>query len=154
MVSVLPHVRADQVVCSKVYLTYYCSYGFLLSARNRLITVLLFDHGKEAALYLRTQSIQDYLVWHCRVRVWGYAVGALRSDMAFRPLSRKWTPEDDERLEKLIAQGVSIVRASAALKRKQAVVRARAAKFGYTFPTVKDARKKWSGSANSTWRLY
>jgi hypothetical protein len=78
---------------------------------------------------LRTQSIQNYLVGYRSVGGWGDGLWALM-DAA---LIRKWTPEDDERLERLVAQGVSIVRAAAALKRKQAVVRARAAKFGTHF---------------------
>jgi transposase-like protein len=74
--------------------------------------------------------------------------------MALRPLCRRWTPEDNERLKALVAQGASLVRAAAALKRKQATVRERAKKLGCPFPTVAVARKKWSGSANSAWRLY
>jgi transposase-like protein len=74
--------------------------------------------------------------------------------MALRPLSRRWTPDDDERLKALVVQGASLVRTAAALKRKQATVRERARKLGCAFPTMKAARKKWSGSANSTWRLY
>jgi hypothetical protein len=35
-----------------------------------------------------------------------------------RPLVQPWTVEDDERLKTLAAQGASIIKASAALKRK------------------------------------
>lgn len=39
-----------------------------------------------------------------------------------RPLLRRWTAQDDERLKVLVAQGASFVRAAAALKRRQCVV--------------------------------
>jgi GcrA cell cycle regulator len=45
-----------------------------------------------------------------------------------------WTAEQDERLRNLVAQGASIVRAAAALKRKIDAVRGRARKLGCPFP--------------------
>jgi hypothetical protein len=69
-------------------------------------------------------------------------------------LSRRWTADEDERLKALVAQSASLVRSAAALKRKQASVRARAHKLGCPFPTVNEARKRLSGSAASTWRRY
>jgi hypothetical protein len=74
--------------------------------------------------------------------------------MALRPQSRVWTPEDDELVKALAAQGASLVRASAALKRRQTVVRKRAKKLGCAFPLMKDTRKKLAKSANLSWRLY
>jgi hypothetical protein len=73
--------------------------------------------------------------------------------LSMRPLSRRWTFEEDDRLKAFVVEGASVVRAAAALKRKQVVIRARAAaKFGYTFPTIREAWKKLAGSVNSTWR--
>jgi hypothetical protein len=48
----------------------------------------------------------------------------------------------------LVAQGASTVRAAAALKRRQSVVRERANKLGCPFPTMRDARKKWANANN------
>jgi GcrA cell cycle regulator len=63
-----------------------------------------------------------------------------------RPLVQRWTPEEDERLKVLVAQGASTVRAAAALKRRQSVVRERANKLDCPFPTMRDARKKWANA--------
>jgi hypothetical protein len=60
-----------------------------------------------------------------------------------RPLVRRWTTEDDERLTTLVAEGV--VRAAAALRRRQSIVRERTNKLGCPFPTLAAARKKWTG---------
>ena len=62
--------------------------------------------------------------------------------MAKPPLSVPWTAEQDEKLLLLIAQGASIVRASAALNRKMSGVRIRARKLGLTFPTIRETRKR------------
>jgi transposase-like protein len=61
-----------------------------------------------------------------------------------RTLVRRWTPEDDERLMALAAQGASIIKAAAALKRRQSVVRDRANKLGCSFRTLKAERRKWA----------
>jgi hypothetical protein len=58
-----------------------------------------------------------------------------------RLLRQVWTPEEDERLKELVAQGVSPMRASAALKRRLAMVRARARKLGCPFPV---AAQRWA----------
>jgi hypothetical protein len=69
-----------------------------------------------------------------------------------RPLIQPWTAEDEERLKALVAQGASIVRASAALRRRKVVVRERAKKLGCPFPPFRTARKKWADSPNNEWR--
>jgi hypothetical protein len=69
-----------------------------------------------------------------------------------RPLIQPWTAEDEERLKALVAQGASIVRASAALRRRKVVVRERAKKLGCPFPPLRTARKKWADSPNNEWR--
>jgi hypothetical protein len=74
--------------------------------------------------------------------------------MALRSIYRPWTPDDDERIKGFVAQGISIVRAAAALKRKQIAVRNRARKLGCPFPTLNAARKTRAGSTDSSWRLY
>jgi hypothetical protein len=57
-----------------------------------------------------------------------------------RSLRQTWTHEEDERLKELVAQGATALRASAALKRRLAMVRARARKLGCPFPP---AKKRW-----------
>ena len=59
-----------------------------------------------------------------------------------RVIVQRWTSEDDERLRALSTQGASIVRAAAALKRRQSVVRDRANKLGCPFPTLKSLAAK------------
>jgi hypothetical protein len=59
------------------------------------------------------------------------------------------TVEDDERLKTLAAQGPSIIKASAALKRKIAGVRARA--LGCTFPSLHTTRQKWANGKDDLW---
>jgi hypothetical protein len=66
-----------------------------------------------------------------------------------RTIVRRWTPQDDERLKALAAQGASIVKAAAALKRRQSIVRDRANKLGCPFPTLKATRLKWASCSNS-----
>jgi hypothetical protein len=61
--------------------------------------------------------------------------------------SKKWTPEDDERIRIFVAQGASLIRAVAALKRKRPSVAERARKLGCPFPTLVAARKKWAGKS-------
>jgi hypothetical protein len=67
---------------------------------------------------------------------------------------KRWTTADDELIKAFVAQGVSIVRAAAALKRKSNVVRNRARTLGCPFPSINAARKKRAVSADSLWRLY
>jgi hypothetical protein len=51
-----------------------------------------------------------------------------------------WTKEEDERLKALVAQGASVVKAAAALKRKIVSVRARARTLGCPFPPLRVVR--------------
>jgi len=56
--------------------------------------------------------------------------------------------EDDERLRALAAQGASIVRGAAALKRAMASVRTRARALGCTFPPLRRTSNKFDGAAD------
>ena len=71
-----------------------------------------------------------------------------------RALVQRWIFEDDERLKELVVKGASLVRAAAALRRRQAVVRERARKLGCPFPTRAEARKKWADGPDNDWRKY
>jgi hypothetical protein len=61
-----------------------------------------------------------------------------------RRLVQPWTGEDEERLKALVEQGASVVRAAAALRRREVVVRERARKLGCPFTPMRIARKKWA----------
>jgi len=65
--------------------------------------------------------------------------------------SRKplWTKEDDERLKAFVAQGASIVRAVAALRRTKASIRTRARALGCPFPPLRVARQKWADAPHN-----
>jgi hypothetical protein len=65
-----------------------------------------------------------------------------------------WTDEDNERLEAFVADGVSLVRAAVAFKRKLNSVRKQARKLGTPFPPLKESRKKYADSPSSSWRQY
>ena len=67
---------------------------------------------------------------------------------------RTWTAEDNERLKALVAKGVSVIKAAAALKRTTVSVRTQARKLGTPFPPMKDYRKKFKNSPDSSWRPY
>ena len=67
---------------------------------------------------------------------------------------RTWTAEDNERLKELVAKGVSVIKAAAALKRTTVSVRTQARKLGTPFPPMKDYRKKFKDSPDSSWRPY
>jgi GcrA cell cycle regulator len=60
-----------------------------------------------------------------------------------------WTQQEDERLRALVAQGASVVKAAAALKRKIVSVRARARAIGCPFPPLRVARQKWAGTPDN-----
>jgi hypothetical protein len=47
-----------------------------------------------------------------------------------RRILEPWTPQDDERLRAFAAQGASVVRTAAALRRRKVIVQARARKLG------------------------
>ena len=59
-----------------------------------------------------------------------------------KPLFRPWTPEDDERIRRLVANGVSINRAAAAFNRTRGSVYDRARKIGCPFPLLAETLKK------------
>jgi hypothetical protein len=58
-----------------------------------------------------------------------------------------WTEAEDERLKALVAQGASVVKAAAALKRKIVSVRTRARALGCPFPPLRVARRKWADAS-------
>jgi hypothetical protein len=53
-----------------------------------------------------------------------------------------WTKEEDERLKAFVAQGVSVIKVAAALKRKIVSVRTHARALGCAFPPLRIARQK------------
>ena len=65
-----------------------------------------------------------------------------------------WTEADNERIREFVKNGVSILRAAAALKRTTATVRVRARKLGTPFPTMREVRKKFAGDPQSSWRFH
>jgi GcrA cell cycle regulator len=67
-------------------------------------------------------------------------------------LLKRWTPEEDDRIRAFVAEGASVVRAAAALKRKQHSVAEHARKLGCPFPTLAVARKKRAGMSDDFWR--
>ena len=69
-----------------------------------------------------------------------------------RLIKSPWTEEDNERLKRLAAEGASAFRAAAALKRKVSVVRKHARQIGLTLPSIRETRKKLTGSGNHTHR--
>ena len=83
----------------------------------------------------------------------GYSEGHWREGAEIAMLSRNqhwnWTKEDDERLMAFVAQGASVVRAAAALKRKIVSVRVRARALGCPFPPPPGARRKRAGTPNN-----
>ena len=60
-----------------------------------------------------------------------------------------WTEAEDERLKAFVAQGASVVRTAAALKRKIVSVRMRARALGCPFPTLRAARQKWADTSDN-----
>jgi hypothetical protein len=59
-----------------------------------------------------------------------------------KPLSRRWTPQEIERLLQLVAEGASAARASVALKRSLATVRTKANALGTPFVPIRKSRKQ------------
>ena len=64
----------------------------------------------------------------------------------------KWTEAEDDRLRVFVAQGASVVRVAAALKRKVISVRQRARKIGCPFPPLRIARQKWADTREDVGR--
>jgi hypothetical protein len=69
-----------------------------------------------------------------------------------RRLIEPWTPLEDETLKALAAQGASIFKAAAAIRRTTHSTRARAKKLGCPFPPLRIARKKWADTPSNEWR--
>jgi GcrA cell cycle regulator len=62
--------------------------------------------------------------------------------MAKHPTKYSWTPQEIEKLEKLVASGASAARAAGALNRKIMAVQLQARRLGTPFPTVRATRRK------------
>jgi hypothetical protein len=67
-------------------------------------------------------------------------------------LKPSWTEADNERIRQFVKQGISALRAAAALKRTIISVRAQARKIGAPFPTVREVRKKFADDPKSSGR--
>jgi GcrA cell cycle regulator len=65
------------------------------------------------------------------------------------PIYMLWTPEHDERLIQLAAQGATVLRAAAALRRPLNSVRSRARKLGLSLMGVRAVRRKLASSMKS-----
>jgi hypothetical protein len=59
---------------------------------------------------------------------------------------RPWTQEDTERLKQHIGRGGSAARAAVMFKRTEQAVRAHASACGWKFPTIRELRKRATGS--------
>jgi hypothetical protein len=57
-----------------------------------------------------------------------------------RPITRKWTEEDIDRLVALSEQGSSLIRAAGALNRNTASVQKMARQLGRHFPGVRETK--------------
>jgi hypothetical protein len=71
-----------------------------------------------------------------------------------RLAKRPWTEEDNARLKEFVAQGVSIIRAAAALHRSIQSVRTQAKKLGDPFPPMRVFRKKFADVTSGSRRHY
>jgi hypothetical protein len=60
-----------------------------------------------------------------------------------------WTQDDDVRLRAFVAQGASVVKAAATLKRRIISVRARARALGCPFPPLRVVRQKWADPSDN-----
>jgi hypothetical protein len=113
--------------------------------RNLLFTLRLFCDETDA-IHFREESRHRHL--DRRDRLYGR-----RHDLrplTVRPILKpSWTPQDDERLQAFVAQGASVVKVAAALKRKIVSVRMRARALGCPFPTLRVARQKWAGASDN-----
>jgi hypothetical protein len=69
-----------------------------------------------------------------------------------RSRNPQWTEAEDERLRAFVAQGASVIRVSAALKRKVISVRQRARKIGCPFPPLRIAWQKWADTRDDAGR--
>jgi hypothetical protein len=78
----------------------------------------------------------------------------LRKAMRKSLRSKPWTDADDDRIRDFVKQGVSVLRAASALGRTTQSVRRRARTIGSSFPTRSEARKKFAGDPQSSWRYH
>ncbi len=69
------------------------------------------------------------------------------------PRKTSWTPEDNERLKEMVANGVPILRAAASFKCTMSAVRVQARKLGTPFPSLRETRKKFASDPQATWQL-
>jgi hypothetical protein len=69
--------------------------------------------------------------------------------VAIRSNNRVWTAEDTERLRRHIEQGGSVARASVIFRRSEQAVRSHAGSNGWKFPTIRELRRRASGSERS-----
>jgi hypothetical protein len=60
--------------------------------------------------------------------------------MSKRPLTRKWTTAELDRLDSLITSGATAMQAAAALNRKMASVQKKARSLGKTLPGIQKVR--------------
>lgn len=67
--------------------------------------------------------------------------------MPRRLIISPWTPEQDDRLKFLSAQGATAIRASAALSKPLTSVKIRARKLGIPLPGVREVKAKIRASA-------
>ena len=61
----------------------------------------------------------------------------------------RWTPEQIEKLQALVASGASATRAAAALNRKVFAVKKKANDLGTPFPSVREIRAKLKAAFES-----
>lgn len=61
----------------------------------------------------------------------------------------RWTPEQIEKLQALVASGASATRAAAALNRKVLAVKKKANDLGTPFPSVRETRAKLKAAFES-----
>jgi hypothetical protein len=71
-----------------------------------------------------------------------------------RRILEPWIPKDDERLEALGAEGASVLRVAAALRRRKGIVGVYARKLGCPFPTLRVVRKKGAHTPSNESRDY
>jgi hypothetical protein len=75
----------------------------------------------------------------------GWLDGELKTPkIAVLSRNKLWTDAEDERLRAFVAQGASVIKAAAALRRTTASVRARSRGLGCPFPPLRIARQKWA----------
>jgi hypothetical protein len=112
-----------------------------------MITLRLFGHETDAN-HFREESRPGHLDRRGPLYDWRDDLRTL----TMRRLLEPWRTLDDERLKAMVAQGASVVRVAAALRRRKGIVRARARKLGCPFPSLRVARQKWANAPDNEWR--